>query len=82
MCLTLDNGMIYQNINQSESFLFYLFTKEFNLLYYPFMFMNVITDYFSRFKVIQGHTFGSRSCQDQTNSANVRPVIYHRYAQI
>ncbi len=32
------------------------------------MFMNVITSYFSAFKVIQGHIFVSRSCQGQTNS--------------
>ncbi len=31
------------------------------------MFMNVITGYFSTFKVIQDHIFGSRSCQGQTN---------------
>ncbi len=38
------------------------------------MFMNVITGYFSTFKVIQCHNFGSRSYQGQTNSENVCSV--------
>ncbi len=45
------------------------------------MFMNVITGYFSTFKVIQGHIFESRSYQGQTNSKNVCSVIYHQYAK-
>ncbi len=33
------------------------------------MLSNVITDYYSKFKVIQGHTFGSMLYQDQANLA-------------
>ncbi len=47
------------------------------------MFMNVITGYFSTFKIIQGHSFRSRSCQGQINSPKCVfcyiPYIYSKY---
>ncbi len=41
----------------------------------------MINGYFSSFKGIEGHIFGSRSCQGQTNSQNMSPVLNHNYAK-
>ncbi len=45
------------------------------------MFRDVITGYYSKFKVIQDHIFGSRSYLSQANLENVYSVTYNIYSK-